>query len=201
MWRVSRSVRRYRQAPEWHHYRKRESADWVDTFGVPGHPFGTLRNHAQNVLEGKVRGYPATLFHLSGVRKGGRYGTILNMYSVAVLTLPTSLPDTSVSVGTVVYRLRSEPLPPRAGVPVHLPQGRRPRMIKCSVDPAFAKLVITEPVVRITAGAHMGWRLHGNQMIGWLKGSKPYGKIVGLAETMADVLAEFPASALSGDSP
>ncbi|MEU7434637.1 hypothetical protein AB0B07_27960 [Streptomyces sioyaensis] len=148
-----------------------------------------------------MRGYPATLFHLSGVRKGGRYGTSLNMYSVAALTLPTSLPDTSVSVGTVVYRLRSEPLPPRAGVPVHLPQGRRPRMIKCSVDPAFAKLVITEPVVRITAGAHMGWRLHGNQMIGWLKGRKPYGKLVGVAETMADVLAEFPASALTGDSP
>ncbi|MFI9259259.1 hypothetical protein ACIGT4_16360 [Streptomyces sioyaensis] len=33
------------------------------------------------------------------------------------------------------------------------------------------------------------------------KGRKPYGKIVGLAETMADVLAEFPASALTGDSP
>ncbi|REK84651.1 hypothetical protein DY245_42065 [Streptomyces inhibens] len=134
------------------------------------------------------------MFHLAGVRKGGRYGTIVNMYSVAVLTLPGSLPDTSVSVGTLVYRLRMDPFPPRAGTPLHLPPGRRPRMVKCCVDRAFAELVITERVVRMTAEAKMGWRLHGNHMIGWIKERKPYERVIGLAEAMADVVAEFPAS-------
>ncbi|MGW2635318.1 hypothetical protein ACWC2K_39420, partial [Streptomyces chattanoogensis] len=177
-----------------------DSADWVKQFGAPGHPFGTLRNHAQHVLEGEVRGYPTTLFHLAGVRRGGRYGTISNMYSVAVLTQPYIFPDTSLSVGTLIYRLRSEPLPPRAGTPIHLPPGHKPRMSECSVDPAFAELVITDRVVRMTADAKMGWRLHGNHMIGWMKEKKPYEKVVRLAETMADILAEFPASAQTWES-
>ncbi|MFJ6605507.1 hypothetical protein [Streptomyces lydicus] len=194
MWQVRKSVRAYRQDPEWHHYRKSESGDWINQFGLPGHPFGTFRNHIHNVVEGQVRGYPATLFHLAGVRKGGRYGTVVNMYSVAALTLPASLPDTSVSVGTLVYRLGEEPLPPQAGTPLHLPPGRHPRMVKCSIDPAFAQQAITEPVVRITANATMGWRLHKNYMIGWIKERKPYDRLIGLAESMTEVLAEFPPS-------
>ncbi|MFH8410460.1 hypothetical protein ACH4FX_37640 [Streptomyces sp. NPDC018019] len=194
MWRVKRSIRTYRDNPAWHHYRKTAPPEWVNQFGVPGHPFGTCRNHARNVLEGQVRGYPATLFHLAAVRKGGRYGTDVNMYSIAVLTLPTALPDTSVSTGTLVYRLRSDPLPPHAGKPVRLPSGRRPRMIKCSVDPAFAELAITEEVVRMTADAKAGWRLHGHHMIGWISGRRPYEKIVSLAETMTAILGELPAS-------
>ncbi|MEU3988840.1 hypothetical protein OG229_31560 [Streptomyces platensis] len=195
MWRVGKSVQKYRNDPDWHSYRTREPDDWLTQFGFPGHPFGTFRNHIHHVLEGQVRGYPTTLFHLAGVRKGGRYGTLVNTYSVAVLTLPTTFPDTSVSVGTLVYRLRNAPLPPDAGTPTHLSAGRNPRMIKCSIDPAFAELVITEPVVRITVGAKMGWRLHRNHMLGWLKDRKPYEKVVSLAETMTDILAEFPASA------
>ncbi|SEC62507.1 hypothetical protein SAMN05428945_3410 [Streptomyces sp. 2224.1] len=194
MWQVRNSIRRYREDPEWHNYRKKESAEWIRQFGIPGHPFGTFRNHALHVLEGQVRGYPATLFHLAGVRKGGRYGTISNRYSVAALTIPVSLPATSVSVGTLIYRLRSESLPPRAGASIHLPAGSKPRMSKCSVDPAFAELAITARVVHMTADAKIGWRLHGNHMIGWIKEMKPYEKIIALAETMADIFAEFPPS-------
>ncbi|MFI0260234.1 hypothetical protein ACH4OW_14525 [Streptomyces sp. NPDC017056] len=133
-----------------------------------------------------------TLFHLAGVRKGGRYGTAVNMYSVAVLTLPAALPDTSVSVGKLVYRLRADPLPPGAGKPIYLPSGRRPRMSQCSVDPAFAEAAVTDKVVRMTAEAKAGWRLHGHHMIGWIGERRPYEEIVRLAETMTAILGEFP---------
>ncbi|MFI2240952.1 hypothetical protein [Streptomyces chrestomyceticus] len=135
---------------------------------------------------------------MAAVRKGGRYGTAVNMYSVAVLTLPAALPDTSVSLGTVVYRLRADPLPASAGRPVHLPSGRRPRMIMCTVDPAFAELVVTEETVRMTADAKAGWRLHGHHMIGWIRERRPYGEIAGLAETMTAILGAFPASVWTG---
>ncbi|MGW1790805.1 hypothetical protein ACWCO0_17025 [Streptomyces tubercidicus] len=195
---VRKSIRKYREDPEWHHYRKRESRHWVDMFGRPGYPFGVLGNHATHVLEGQVRGYPSTLFHLAAVHRGGRYVTDVNYYSVAVLSLPKSLPDTAVSVEALVRSLHTDPFPPRAGSPVHLPPGRHPRMVKCSVDPAFAELVITEQVGRMTADAKMGWRLHQNQMIGWLKERRPHEKVVGLAEVMADVVAEFPESVWTG---
>lgn len=113
MWRVRRSIRTYRENPAWHHYQQKAPSEWVRQFGVPGHPFGSYRNHSRHVLEGEIRGYPTTLFHLAAVRKGGRYGTVVNMYSVAVLKLPVAFPDTSVSVGRLVYRLREEPLPPQ----------------------------------------------------------------------------------------
>ncbi|MGX1758354.1 hypothetical protein ACWIG5_15850 [Streptomyces lydicus] len=200
MWPVRNSIRKLREDPQWHHYRKRESGDWVCAFGIPGYPFGTLRNHAQHVFEGQVRGYRTTLFQLAGVRIGGRYVTDVHRYSVAALTLPGSLPDTAVSVAALVRGLHTEPFPPGAGSPVHQPAGRRPRMTKCSVDPAFAELVITERVVRMTAEGKMGWRLHGNHMIGWIKEMKPYERIIALAETMADILAEFPASAATWDT-
>ncbi|MFE6689075.1 hypothetical protein ACFVFQ_21715 [Streptomyces sp. NPDC057743] len=191
---MRKSISRYREDPDWHHYRKRESRDWVREFGLPGYPFGTLRNHALHVLEGQARGYPTTLFHLAGVRRGGRYVTDVNRYSVAVLTLPYSLPDTAVSIASLVQVLHTEPFPPSAGIPVHLPSGRTPRMVKCSVDPTFAELVITERVVRMTADTKCGWRLHGKHMIGWIKEMRPYEKVVALTHAMADILAEFPAS-------
>lgn len=50
----------------------------------------------------------------------------------------------------------------------------------------------------MTADAKMGWRLHQNQMIGWLKERRPHEKVVGLAEVMADVVAEFPDSVWTG---
>ncbi|MEU9121168.1 hypothetical protein AB0C96_15165 [Streptomyces sp. NPDC048506] len=114
---------------------------------------------------------------------------------MAVLTLPGTLPATSVSVASLVRLLKTEPLPPRAGTPVHLPPGRKPRMVACSVDPAFAELALTERVIRMTADAKMGWRLHEDRMIGWLKERKPYERLIELAETMADVIDEFSADA------
>ncbi|MFI0790216.1 hypothetical protein ACH4Q6_32020 [Streptomyces lydicus] len=146
-----------------------------------------------------MRGYEATLFHLAAVRRGGRYGTDVHFYSVAVLALPRSFPDTVASVGTLVYGLRMDPLPPRAGAAVHVPTGRKPRMIACSVDPAFAELIFTERVLRMTADAKMGWRLHGDRMIGWIKERKPYERVIDLAEAMADVVAELPASVPARD--
>ncbi|PBC80606.1 hypothetical protein SAMN05428954_6829 [Streptomyces sp. 2112.3] len=47
-------------------------------------------------------------------------------------------------------------------------------------------------MVRITANAAMGWRLHKNYMIGWIKERKPYERLIGLAESVTGVLAEFP---------
>ncbi|WP_328686815.1 hypothetical protein OG879_01885 [Streptomyces caniferus] len=193
MWQVWKSVRAYREDPEWR-YRKREPRGWVKAFGTPGHPFGTRGNHVKHVLEGHVRGFETTLFHLAAVHEGGRHPTDVSRYSVAVLTLPGPLPAASVSVAGLVRWLGTEPLPPRAGTPIQLPQGRSPRMVACSVDPDFAELILTERVVRMTADAKMGWRLHGDRMIGWIKEHKPYERIIGLAETMAEVLGEFPAS-------
>ncbi|KOT91091.1 hypothetical protein ADK86_24365 [Streptomyces sp. NRRL F-5755] len=73
-------------------------------------------------------------------------------------------------------------------------------MSKCSVDPAFAELVITENVIRRTAEAKAGWRLHGHHMIGWISERRPYEKIVGLAEAMTAILGEFPASVWTGNT-
>ncbi|MFB6438924.1 hypothetical protein ACFCVY_19425 [Streptomyces sp. NPDC056411] len=186
-------MRAYREDPEWQ-YRKRESRDWVKAFGVPGHPFGPRGNHVKHVLEGRVRGYEATLFHLAAVHQGGRHPTDVSMYAVAVLTLPGRLPATSASVASLVRWLGTEPLPPRAGTPVHLPSRHKPRMVTCSVDPAFAERVLTEQVIRMTADATMGWRLHEDRMIGWIKDHQPYERLIALAETMTEILAEFPAS-------
>lgn len=51
----------------------------------------------------------------------------------------------------------------------------------------------------MTADAKMGWRLHGDRMIGWIKERKPYERVIGLAEAMADVMGEFPASVWTRD--
>lgn len=118
---------------------------------------------------------------------------------MAVLTLPGALPATEVSVASLVRWLGPEPLPPRVGIAVPLLPGRKPRMVACSVDPDFAGLVLTERVVRMTADAKTGWRLHEDQMIGWIKERKPYQRIIGLAEVTADVIGEFPASVWSRD--
>ncbi|WP_438486617.1 hypothetical protein [Streptomyces sp. S186] len=192
MW---KSVRQYRQDPAWYGYRKWESADWYRQFGRPAYPFGAQRNYTRHVLQGQVRGYEATLFHLAAVCRASQHGTYY--YSVAVLTLLGHLPDTAVTLGRLVYSLNTDPLPPRAGPPVYLPPRRKPRMIMCSVDHAFAKSVVTERVVRMTAEAKMGWRLHENQMIGWIHDYKPFDRVVGLAETMADIVGEFPADVWS----
>ncbi|MBM4793768.1 hypothetical protein HXP44_17260 [Streptomyces sioyaensis] len=199
MWRVWKSVRSYRQDPEWR-YRKRESREWVKAFGPPAHPFGKRGNHVKHVLEGRVRGYETTFFHLAAVHEGGRHPSDVSRYSVAVLPLPGALPATEVSVASLVRWLGTEPLPPRAGIAVHLLPGRKPRMVACSVDPDFAGLILTERVVRMTADAKMGWRLHGDHMIGWIKEHKPYQRIIGLAEVMADIVGEFPVSVWSRDS-
>ncbi|MFF4607661.1 hypothetical protein ACFY12_33600 [Streptomyces sp. NPDC001339] len=191
MWRVWKSVRTYREDPEWR-YRKRESRQWLDAFGKPGHPFGTRGNHVKHVLEGQIRGYQATLFHLAAVHDGGKHPTDVSWYSVVVLTLPSALPATSVSVASLVRLLGTAPLPPRAGTAVHLPPGRKPRMVACSVDPAFAELALTERVIRMTADAKMGWRLHEDRMIGWIANYKPYERLIELAEAMTDVIDEFP---------
>ncbi|MFF8312086.1 hypothetical protein [Streptomyces lydicus] len=72
-------------------------------------------------------------------------------------------------------------------------------MDACSVDPDFAELILTERVVRMTADAKMGWRLHGDRMIGWIKDHKPYQRIIGLAEAMTDVVGESPAAVWTRD--
>ncbi|MFI1617045.1 hypothetical protein ACH4VT_08670 [Streptomyces lydicus] len=171
----------------------------MKAFAPPAHPFGTRGNHVKHVLEGRVRGYETTLFHLAAVHEGGRHPSDVSMYSVAVLTLPGALPASEVSVASLVRWLSTEPLPPRAGTAVPLLPGRRPRMIACSVDPDFAELILTERVVRMTADAKMGWRLHGDRIIGWIKDHKPYQRIIGLAEVMADVVGEFPAEVWTRD--
>ncbi|QRX95834.1 hypothetical protein [Streptomyces noursei] len=112
---------------------------------------------------------------------------------MAVLTLPGALPAATVSVASLVRWLNTVPLPPRAGTPVYLPPRRKPHVIMCSANHAFAKSVFTERVIHMTADAKMGWRLHENQMIGWINNYKPYDQLIGLAETMADIVDEFPA--------
>ncbi|KOU08563.1 hypothetical protein ADK86_03665 [Streptomyces sp. NRRL F-5755] len=191
MWRFRKNLRRYREDPDWH-YRKRESRDWVRQFGAPGHPFGPRGNHVKHILEGHIRGYEATLFHLAAVHKGGRPATDVSMYSVAVLALPAALPATVLSPASLVRRLAAPPLPPRAGTPVDLSPAHRPRMTACSTDPAFAGLILTEQAIRRAADTKTGWRLHEAHIIGWIKERKPYERIIELAETLANVVEEFP---------
>lgn len=197
-WRVSRSVRRFRKDSQWAYCKR--APGYFDQFDQRGYPFnlGRVRNMAHDVLQGTVEGHEVTLLHHVAVctRDSGPSGAVWREYSVAVLTLPSSLPAVAAA-----FRLLAQDhvgrklpvIPPSAGVCQDLPGGAPGALVyRCAVDAEFGRRLMTEQVKELTFAAEVGWRIEGDRLIGWQRGRRTYEDMIDMTRALIAVVAAFP---------
>ncbi|MFE0457641.1 hypothetical protein ACFW1A_00060 [Kitasatospora sp. NPDC058965] len=196
MFDVHRSIKRFRADPAWE-YQRRPAADWA-VFDPRGYPF-TLesgRSHLRDLVRGQLAGYRVTLAHLVVPPQGSNRGGTLYSFSLAVLDLPRALPATAVTCRRLadLWRIeRRDPLPPTEGPALALPGGGPGAQVRrTGADPAFAELLVTDEVKRLTVAADCGWRLERNRLIGWTDGRRSYEELGALAGRLAELVAAFP---------
>ncbi|PYC68029.1 hypothetical protein C7C46_29685 [Streptomyces tateyamensis] len=196
MFEVHRSIKRFRADPAWE-YQRRPQAPWAE-FDRRGYPF-TLesgRSHLRDLVRGQLAGYQVVLAHQVVPPCGANRGGHLYSFSLAVLELPRALPATAVTCRRLAETWqidRHQALPPGAGRAQPLPGGGPgARVRRTGADPAFAELLVTEEVKRLTLAADCGWRLEGNRLIGWTDGRRTYEALSALALRLADLVAAFP---------
>jgi hypothetical protein len=195
MFELSRSIRRFREDPAW------EFKEGLAANQTPlergGYPY-SLRDggggHDLRVVSGTVAGYPAHLAHALVFAGAGA-----RAFSVAVLELPFTYPDTVVTSQRLAAKWAVRRRPPfRWGGELvdQLPdlQGY-PGMRRASAVPEFALALTSPEVLRLTAEADCGWRLAGRQLVGWTDRERPLDEVLTMAGHLTGIVAAFPADA------
>jgi hypothetical protein len=208
VFRVRTSIKNYRSNPAWTYEKSGQGC--LDALDRTGHPFsyGTRGNDAYDLLQGTIEGgTEVTFFHHVAWVPGTLAGTGKNglRFSIAILTLPESLPATTFSTpfsrpsqpeGSALPRPVPTALPPAAGQVHELPNGDPASPLRgCSVDLEFATLIDTPQMRHLIQDRDLGWRIDGNRIIGWLPGRRTYEEMISMAETLAAITSDFPKEA------
>ncbi|MEV5595682.1 hypothetical protein [Streptomyces sp. NPDC052496] len=196
MFKVRKSIKRFRNDPAWTHHKR--ARDYLDTFDHGGYPFslGPDGIALRDLLQGSFRGQEVNLFHLLAWQRTGK-ANVAWTYSVTVLPLPRALPATALTSRRLASS-RTERIPAlnrATGRAKDLPHLGTHLVRYCADDPDFAALISAYAMERLMHNARLGWRIEKDRMIGWTHGRETYEALLSLTETLAAIIDDFPEQA------